>query len=269
MNDTPADVRRALEHNLWSLWARFGRGEGCKLYEQADAMWFDTPIPTLPYNAVMRFAVDKDADARIEQLFDHYDARGVPFMWIIHPSAQPLDLDSRLRTRGLDEAEVCPGMWAPLDVLPGPGPVPAGIEVREATTPGDIAAALELVAWRWDVPRGVTARLNGFRRSFRVGEPGSAVRCWLAWKDGRPVSKVILNLDQGAAGLYGVATRPEARGLGLARALTLEAFSAARRAGFRAGVLHSSAMAFGLYEKLGFRVVAPFRIFTPPVGFHV
>jgi len=267
--DVPDDVGQALEENLWRLWARFGRGAGCTLYERDDAMWFDTPIPTLPYNGVMRFAVTADVDRRIAEVFEHFAGRDVPFMWVVHPSAQPTDLDARLRTHGMDEVEVATGMWAPLESLPEPAPPPAGIEVREAITPDDVSAALELVAWRWEVAPGMASRLEGFRRSFRVGEPGSAVRCWIAWKEGRPVSKVILNLDAGAAGLYGVATRPEARGQGLARTLTLSAFGAARAAGFRVGVLHSSPMAYSLYERLGFRPAAPFRIFAPPVGFHI
>ena len=84
-----------------------------------------------------------------------------------------------------------------------------------------------------------------------------------------PVSKVVLNLDAGAAGIYGVATRPEARGSGLARMLTLHALHAARDAGHTLGVLHSSPKAVGLYEKIGFRAVAPFSVFAPPSTLHL
>ena len=38
----------ALERNLWRMWSRFGRGDGCGLHEHDDALYFDTPIPTLP-----------------------------------------------------------------------------------------------------------------------------------------------------------------------------------------------------------------------------
>lgn len=39
----------ALEQNLLALWSRFG-GDGCTLHELDDAIWFDTPARTLPYN---------------------------------------------------------------------------------------------------------------------------------------------------------------------------------------------------------------------------
>jgi ribosomal protein S18 acetylase RimI-like enzyme len=58
-------------------------------------------------------------------------------------------------------------------------------------------------------------------------------------------------------------------GLGLARTLALRAFDAARREGYRLGVLHSTSMARSLYTKLGFRSIAPFRVFAPPQTFHM
>ena len=69
---------------------------------------------------------------------------------------------------------------------------------------------------------------------------------------------VVVNLDAEATGSYGVATVPEARGLGLARILTLQALHAARDAGSTLGVLHSAPMAISSHQKLGFRAVAPF-----------
>jgi GNAT superfamily N-acetyltransferase len=266
---TQPAILRALEENLWALWSRFGRGEGCVLHETNGGLWFDTPIPTLPYNTVLRFASQGDVDAHIDRIFAHYRERGVPFMWVVHPSSRPADLGERLLARGMIEAEVCPGMWMDLADLPDVPPTPQGIEIREAAAEEDISQILELVAWRWSVPTEVRPRLAGVARAFDVGRPGSALRCWIALMDGIPVSKVIMNLDAGAAGLYGVATKPEARGLGLARTLTLVAYHAARMSGYGLGVLHSSPMALSLYEKIGFRAIAPFTIYTTSNDFHM
>jgi ribosomal protein S18 acetylase RimI-like enzyme len=261
-------IVEALEQNLWALWSRFGRGEGCALHDRGDALWFDTPIPTLPYNAVLRFSVDSNVDRRLDDLFRHYRDRGVPFMWIIHPTAQPSDLPERLQYRGLEQAELCPGMALDLNTLAPPPEPPAGVEIREVVS-SDTEKVLEMVAWRWDVPSEVAAKLSDIVPAFELGVPGSEVRCWLAWKEGQPLSKVILNVAAGAAGIYGVVTRPEARGLGLARILTLHALHAARAADSNLAVLHSSPMAVSLYERMGFRSVRPFLIFAPPQGFHV
>jgi GNAT superfamily N-acetyltransferase len=264
-----AEAVRALEENLWALWSRFGRGDGCTLHEDRDALWYDTPISTLPYNGVLRFTVDEDPDRRIDELFEHYRRRGVPSLWIVHPTARPADLAGRLRRRGLEQIEECAGMSADLAALPPPPSAPTGTRIAEVTGADAICDFLELVAWRWNIPAGAAAALPAVMRAFELGVAGSVVRVWLAWRSGVAVAKVGLHLAAGAAGLYGVATRPEARGQGLARTLTLHAFASARAAGYRLGVLHATPMARSLYEKLGFRSQACFGIFAPPHSLHL
>jgi GNAT superfamily N-acetyltransferase len=153
-------------------------------------------------------------------------------------------------------------MVADLSQMPEPDPVPAGIDVREVTDDRSAQQVFELIAWRWNIPAECRPHLDAFEDVFLVGRPGAKVRCWLAWRDGVPVAKCVLHLAAGAAGLYGVVTRPEARGLGLARRLALDSLQAARQAGYSLGVLHATPMAESLYAKLGFRNVAPFRLYS-------
>jgi len=258
------EIQVALERNLWELWSHFGRAPDCALYENDHAIHFDTPIPILPYNAVLRFSTETDVDRRVDALFAHYHKRRVPFFWIVHPSARPADLDRRLEARGMVEVEVCPGMAADLDELPEPKPAPEGVEIHEVVDEADAESFLELAAWRWHVPEEAVPHLAAINKNFGVGTRNPKARCWIAWRGGIPVAKAALHLAAGAAGIYAVATRPEARGLGLASVLTLEALRAGREKGYRLGILHSTPMALGLYEKLGFRSVVPFRVFASP-----
>jgi len=71
------------------------------------------------------------------------------------------------------------------------------------------------------------------------------------------------------AGLTSVATRTEARGLGLARLLTVRALEAARASGAEVGVLHTTPMAVGLYRALGFEPVVDFRLYSAPDTLHL
>jgi GNAT superfamily N-acetyltransferase len=259
---------RALEENLWSLWSGFGRGDGCTLHDEPDATWFDTPIPTLPYNGVIRFSAEVNAARRIDEIFKHYRRRNVPFFWIVHPTATP-GLAEQLHERGFEEVEACPGMTRELSGLPPLQELPAGVTLSEVGSEAGTSGLLELVGWRWAVPAEALPRLPEVTRAFAVGAPGSPVRSWLAIRDGKPVAKILLNLADGVAGVYGVVTRPEARGMGLARTLTLHAFAAAQQEGYKLGVLHSTPMARTMYEKIGFRAHAPFRIFAPPSALHL
>jgi GNAT superfamily N-acetyltransferase len=260
---------RALEDNLWGMWSRFGRGKDCTLHVDDDATWFDTPIPTLPYNAVLRFASPGDPDRRIDAIFDHYKERGVPFLWFVHPTSLPGDLPTRLEARGLEEVEVCPGMSMRLDALPALPELAPGVEVDEVDEESEVREFLELVSWRWEIPEEAVPLVRSVTAEFHLGK-GQEVRCWLARKNGVPVAKVVLHLGaDGSAGIYGVATKPEARGLGLATALTLQALHEARQEGYERAILHSTPMAESLYSRIGFRPVSPFRIYAPPGSLHL
>jgi len=260
----------ALEENLWSLWTIFGKGPGCNLVNSNGVIRFDTPISSLPYNAVIKFEKsEKDADGYLDEIFNHYQQRRVEFLWILTPNNKPKDLDKRLESRGLREIEVCPGMHCLLDDLPTEFQTTVSdVEIREVTS-ADTDAIFELVTWRWDVPEDARDHAIAIYKVFKVGELDAKVRIWAAWKDGIPIAKAVIHYAAGVAGLHGVVTKPEARNLGLARNLTLAAFSQAKEAGFTDGVLHSSPQAERLYTSLGFKPVAPFRLFSTPGSFHV
>ena len=85
---------------------------------------------------------------------------------------------------------------------------------------------------------------------------------WMAYRDGVPTSKLGLYDGPGSAGIYAVATKPEARGLGIATILMVVAMWAAKEMGREVVVLDSSPMAEKLYQRLGFVTVASFRLFA-------
>lgn len=85
---------------------------------------------------------------------------------------------------------------------------------------------------------------------------------WQAWREDRPIAKAALYLGSSAAGIYAVATRPEARRLGLANFLTVTALQYARDAGYQLAVLHSTPMAQKLYKSMGFASIAELRLFA-------
>jgi len=66
-----------------------------------------------------------------------------------------------------------------------------------------------------------------------------------------------------------VATKPEARGLGLGRAICLQALQETDAGRGLSGVLHSSPMAVSLYEKMGFETICDFKVFATAGSFHV
>ena len=255
-------IVRLVEENLWATWSNFGRAPGCSLHDEGDLLWFETPIPVHPYNTILKFQVEQDVDRRIDELLRHLATRGVPVLWIVHPSGRPLDLVDRLRARDLQEFEICPGMARSLEDLPLAPPVPDGIEIREVRDDADLGVLSEFAAWRWGVPEAYRPHLHDIVTRFQVGRPDSSTRMWMAYKDGVPVSKIALYDGPGSAGIYAVATKPEARGLGIATILMVVAMRAAKEMGHEVVVLDSSPLAEKLYQRLGFVTVTNFRLFA-------
>src|SRR5688500_18809319 len=107
-------VIRGLEENLWSFWERFGRAPGCALHKTEFATWYETPIPIIPYNTIIRFVSDSDTKERVDKIMAQFQERAVTPAWILHPTARPADLHQLLVDRGLAEVEVAQGMAMPL-----------------------------------------------------------------------------------------------------------------------------------------------------------
>jgi GNAT superfamily N-acetyltransferase len=263
---TKDEVIHQVELNLRETWANFGIGPGCTLHDEEDVLWFETPIPILPYNTVLRFQVEDHADERIDALVKGYADRNVAQLWIVMPSSRPKDLAQRLAQRGLHEIEVVPGMARLLDNLPEPPPLPAGIEIREAVDEHDLVEVINLAAWRWGVPDEYRTQYNKMIDAFNVGKYGSRTRFWLAWKDGKVVSKIGMYNGSGSAGVYAVVTLPEVRGMGIASILMDVAMKAAREMGQKLCVLDSSPPAENLYKRLGFITVADFPLYSSISG---
>jgi GNAT superfamily N-acetyltransferase len=258
----PEEIVRLVEENLWATWSNFGRAPGCTLHDEGDLLWFETPIPFHPYNTVLKFQVEQDVDRRIDELLGHLATRGVPVLWIVHPSGRPHDLADRLRARKLQEFETAPGMVRTLEDLPEAPPLPDGVEIREAHEDTDLGVLSEFAAWRWGVPEAHRPQLHDILTRFQIGRPDSKTRMWMAYKDGVPISKVGLYDGPGSAGIYAVATKPAARGLGIATILMVVAMRAAKEMGHEVVVLDSSPMAEKLYQRLGFVTVTNFRLFA-------
>jgi hypothetical protein len=142
------DLIRELEENLWETWSMFGRGPGCSLHEKGDLLWFETPIPIIPYNGVLRAKLQANVDQRIGSIAEHFARKKAQFMWIVHPSSRPSDLRDRLKSRGLKDVEPIPGMARSLDDLPKSPPLPTVL--RSARSPTN-----KMRAPSTSLPRGV------------------------------------------------------------------------------------------------------------------
>ena len=87
---------------------------------------------------------------------------------------------------------------------------------------------------------------------------------FLGFVDGVPVATSVLVATGRTAGVYGVATIPEYRRRGYGEAMTWHAVREGIARGCEMANLQASDMGRPTYERMGFRVVAPFLIFARP-----
>jgi ribosomal protein S18 acetylase RimI-like enzyme len=244
-----SDIEEALVGH-WSLLGRWPRGA---LVEEGGTTRYETPIAQLPYNGVIRTRITGDAGAVVERVLESYSSRGVSCLWWHHPSATPVDLGRVLAEHGLSIAEVAVGMSIELESRAIPPPDTPEIRYAEVLSDEAMGSYSELVVGYWEVPAEASALVEELNRYWG---PGSApAHRWLALDEaGRAVGKGLLSLaaPPGIAAIYGMSVRPEARGKGIASALTNIALGRAKELGCRRVVLHSSEMAVGVYERAGF-----------------
>jgi ribosomal protein S18 acetylase RimI-like enzyme len=253
----PADRVAVIEAALERHWRLFGMYPGSHLRDEDGVLSFGSPIRHLPYNGVIRTQVapEDDADAVLARAAASFQARDVPYMWIVRPSDRPADLEHRLAVLGLDLVETAIGMDLDLDGWQ-PEPNRSDAEIRHVDAADADPAGLhdyeELIRTYWAVPEEERHMIETLNRHWTgMRSPGERL---VAYLDGRAVGKCFVRLEDlpDSIAIFGVAVRPEARGGGIATALMQEAIATGAARGARRAVLHSSSMAFSMYLRLGF-----------------
>lgn len=252
------DDVRAIEDAFVAHWSNFGLGPGGSYHDDGDLVWIEAPVPQLPYNAVLRSKLVDHVDGRIAGLASHFRQREVNFMWLVHPTAQPPDLATRLAAHRLALVETATGMsidlnsWTKNRTARAPdadGP----IVYREVQSDVDMDGFEVLMAYYWELPPESRRYAYGINRWVGYGPDAPGVR-WIAYMGDEPVGKAYLSLlgRPETAAVFGVSVRREARGHGVATVLTEHLLERAVELGRRRVVLHSSEMAVNLYRRMGF-----------------
>jgi ribosomal protein S18 acetylase RimI-like enzyme len=189
----------------------------------------------------------------IEYIISDAKSRNVPVLWWIGPSTRSPDLASRLMEFGFTIDEDGPGMAADLQILNESQPSPEGLSIQPAQDDASWWAWSRTMAQGFEIPPGrIEFVVNTWHDLLSQVNP-ETTQAYTAWLNGSPVATSLLLLGGGVAGIYAVATVPEARQKGIGAQVTLFPLLQVRRRGYRVGVLQASEMGLSMYKSLGFQ----------------
>jgi GNAT superfamily N-acetyltransferase len=249
----------ALTANMRAFWSPYGRAEGSALHTTPQLVWFYTGIPIPLLNGVLFAHLDGPASVRaaVDALQAEIDRHGAPALWWLGPDARPQDLDAQLERRGLEPVGETPGMAVELASLAPAQPV-AGLAVERVGSREEQALWARTAALGTGFPEAAAEDMA--RIEATLDDPQYvAQRRYIGYLDGTAVATSALVLEPGVAGIYAVATLPQARRRGIGTWMTALPLLEARDLGYRVGVLQSSAMGHPIYRKLGFADVCTYR----------
>lgn len=248
----PALVR-AIEINSFELFATFRRWPQAEVHDDPDMLWTVTNVPFPLFNSVLRARLEPpNIEAVIEATLRRYKARNVPMLWWTGPTTRPKNLGAYLEAHGLVREEDSPGMAVDLQALNENLNRPPGLEV-ELVNDGELLQRWsEVLSAAFPMPEFVARPMFDFFSTLGFGK-ASSMRNYCGRLNGEVIATSSLFLGADAAGIYNVATIPNARGKGIGAAMTLEPLCEARALGYRVGILISSQLGVGVYRKLGFK----------------
>lgn len=262
-NDQDTSAIEALDDAWRVLYAAGARVPPAEVVVAADVTYGSMGVPVPPLNNVFaaRFGRE-DAGQRIDEVVAWYRARDVPLLWWVSPADRPADLAELLVAHGfVEESETAPGMVADLTALPAEPP-PVGIDIELVRDARALAEACEVLVAGFGLPAvagEALARLGAL--GFGADVP---LHTFIARMGGKAVGTSLGVVAGRSIAVFNVATLSEARGRGVGRAVTLAAMRDGAEHGAEIALLQSSAMGHPVYERLGFRDFADYRIFLRP-----
>lgn len=253
-------VVEALEANLFSFFTNFGRTPSGEVNESSKLLYFATGIGSLFYNGVFRARLqEEEVEVVIAKVIENFAAKPVPFCWWTSNSTQPANLGQYLEAQGLKHLSAYPGMALDLSNLSSRA-CPSELEIIRVEDRAALESWLRIGAIGFHIPIELVAELLPLEESFGF-ESDRYTRYLALWRK-TPVATSALYLDAGVAGIYFVATLPEARGKGFATQAVQTALEDAQKRGYQVAILQSSDLGKSVYQRIGFQECCPIEIYS-------
>jgi GNAT superfamily N-acetyltransferase len=245
-------LANAIKANLLAFFRYLSRSPHTTYYEDSKLFRWQTLVPHPWFNGVLSTQPASDSeDSTIQNAIAFFKSRNVPvFTWWLEPGLQSIDWGRHLLAHGFRYDTSTPGMAIDLQTLNEDRPASSELRIAPVEDLGALKGWTRTFATGYPIPQAWESDFFHLMAGLGVDLP---IRNYTGYLNGQPVATSSLFLAARVAGIMFVATVPEARGRGIGAAMTLAPLREARALGYRAGILQSSEMGFGVYRRLGFR----------------
>ncbi len=246
-----ADVVSAISLNMVAYWMNYGRTFQGELYDGSDCTWFSTIVPTPLYNGVLRTQFSSNSlSSSIDKVLKHFAQKQLPLVWWTTPTTQPATLETSLEAHGLTRIMELPGMAIDLHTL-NDAPAIDNLDILTVHDSETLKQWVHVAMIGFDTPAELFEPLFAVESELGMGK--TPYKRYLGMWQGQPAAIAALYLDAGVAGIYFVATVPEARRQGIGMAVTQAILQEARNLGYRLAILQASPMGTPVYARMGFQ----------------
>jgi ribosomal protein S18 acetylase RimI-like enzyme len=247
-----ACLSTAIKANLYAFFRSLRHSSQAEFSESTQLLQWHTHVPHPWFNGVLCFGhVVGGEEQTIRDTLSYFMSRSVTsFTWWFEPGAEASVWSNLLPAHHMRYDANTPGMAVAFDALPRFIPHPDTLSIQQVADRDMLRTWAATFVRGYELPDGMATPFFGLMASLPIDLP---FRYYLGYVRGRPVATSMLFLGAGVAGIYDVATLPEARGQGVGASLTLQPLLDAHAMGYRAGVLQSSRMGLSVYKRLGFR----------------
>src|SRR5947208_3436836 len=212
---SPGAVARAIEWNLFGLYATFDRIPGARVDHEPHLMRVCTGLPHELLNGIFRaqFRTD-DIDGSIEEAIEDFRSRELPMVWWTGPSSKPPELGKYLENMGLAHVGELTGTAVDLDTLPETIPASDELTIEVVRDEQTLMAWLGPVAFGYEFPEPVALALFDLFHGFGYDADAPFQHYLGRWK-GHPVATCSMFFGAGVAGMHtAVVPAYRVRGLG-------------------------------------------------------
>lgn len=235
-------------YEFFKVWGSTPYGE---VYEDKYLKRVNLNVPQLHHGVFLARLTPENMAEKIDENIAYYSERDLPFTWRTGPTIKPLDLGQHLLAHGLTYSSSSPGMAVELDEMNEDLQMPENLTIKLVEDEESLRDYMGVCCPTFGVGEFIDHWVDmetsiGFDKSLPR-------RNYVGYVNGKPVANSHMLLTCGVAGIFCVATLPEARRKGIGTALTIAPLREARDMGYKVGVLQSSRIGLGVYQRIGFQ----------------